>query len=539
MLCSRKCIFTASRIATATKNQRISRESQRLIREMGAALAMVASSAPRQPQNVRTYATQRVLTLESINQHLRNAEYAVRGEVPMRAEQIASELRDKKGSFPFDKIVRCNIGNPQELGQRPLTFFRQVCALLDCPDLLLKKNRETVLRLFPADAIDRAIKLQHEIPSTGAYSHSQGIKAIRDNVAKFIEERDGYPSSAEDIYLTNGASGGVQAVLQLIIQNERSGVMIPIPQYPLYSATLALFNGAPVPYYLNEDKGWGLTVDELQRSLNAARSAGIDTRALVIINPGNPTGGLLEADNIKDIIQFCHRERLVILADEVYQTNVYDPSLSFQSFKKVLKSMGPTYEDVELFSFHSISKGFVGECGKRGGFMEIVGVDQEVRDQIYKNASISLCPNIHGQVLVDLMVRPPQKGEASYELYNSEKNGILQSLKSRAETLVAAFNKLEGVTCNPAQGAMYTFPRIRLSKKAVEAAQAAGKRPDSFYSLALLNATGVCVVPGSGFNQVEGTWHFRSTFLPPEDQFPTFIDNIARFHKSFMDKYRD
>ena len=199
--------------------------------------------------------------------------------------------------------------------------------------------------------------------------------------------------------------------------------------------------------------------------------------------------------------------------------------------------MGPEVENVELISFHSVSKGMVGECGKRGGYMECVGLHPETLDQLYKAASISLCPNILGQVMVDLMVEPPVAGDPSYALYHAELNGIYESLRRRASQLVATFNSMEGVSCQDAVGSMYAFPSITLPPAAVAAAEAAGKAPDVFYCLQLLDATGVCVVPGSGFGQKSGTWHFRCTFLPPESFFDEFLADIKRFHQSFLAKY--
>eukprot|EP00128_Syssomonas_multiformis_P001529 Colp12_sorted_trinity150504_noHs@30806 len=501
------------------------------------------AKAPKVPvAQLRGYASKpkgKVLTLSSINQQLVQTQYAVRGEVPILAEKLAQQLKSSPGSLPFDNVTRCNIGNPQEVGQKPLTFFRQVASLVDNPDLLDKSKRVLVSQLFPEDAIKRAEKILNECGNIGAYSHSQGHQSIRKTVAKFIEERDGYSADPESIFLSNGASSSVQTILQTLISGPQVGVMIPIPQYPLYSATLTLLNGTAVYYYLEEDNAWGLSVAELERSVKEARRNGVDVRALAVINPGNPTGQCLAEGNMREIVDFVHREKLVLLADEVYQTNTYIDNLPFHSFKKVLKSMGSAYDNVELVSFHSTSKGFVGECGKRGGYMELVGIDAEVQDQIYKAVSICLCPNTHGQILVDVMLNPPKAGEPSYELYEAERTGIYESLKRRANAMVHFFNGLEGVKCQPAQGAMYTFPRIALPKKAVEAANAAGKVPDNFYCLEMLKNTGVCVVAGSGFKQREGTWHFRSTFLPPEDQFPVFLARIGDFHKKFMDKYRD
>ncbi|KAI9222339.1 pyridoxal phosphate-dependent transferase [Blastocladiella britannica] len=476
--------------------------------------------------------------MASLNPFVKQAQYAVRGELAIRADQLRKQLETKPGSLPFSQITNCNIGNPQQLDQPPITFLRQVASLLEYPALLDERNRDAVQTLFPTDAMDRARDLSAAIGSVGAYSHSQGIPKIREDVAKFIEERDGFPADPDNIFLTAGASPGVQMVLQSLIANSNVGIMIPIPQYPLYTATIGLCDGKAVPYYLDEAEGWTVHAAEVRRAVQEARAAGTDVRALCIINPGNPTGNVLDRSSMEALVRVCVEEKLVLLADEVYQTNVYDWSRRpWVSFKKVVREMGLTDNDVELVSFHSISKGMLGECGRRGGYFECVGIDAEVRDEIYKIASVSLCPNVSGQVAVDVMVRPPKAGDASFELYNTEMTYLYESLKRRATKLADALNALEGVSCQPAEGAMYLFPSIELSPKAIAAAEAAGKAPDAFYVLAMLNATGVCMVPGSGFLQKEGTWHFRSTFLPPENQLDEFIAKVGTFHKEFMAKY--
>ncbi|KAF9104121.1 hypothetical protein BGX29_002399 [Mortierella sp. GBA35] len=483
--------------------------------------------------------TTKILNGSNMNPKVRAAEYAVRGELAIRSENIKVELANG-GSFPFQRVVGCNIGNPQALDQKPITFFRQVASLVEYPDLLKEENREVALKLYPSDAIARAKLLLDNIGSIGAYSHSQGIPLIRENVARFISERDGYPADPSKIFLTQGASAGVQLTLQMIVEHPNVGIMIPIPQYPLYTATLAVLDAKPVPYYLDESKAWGLTTEELQRSFDEAAKNGVETRALVIINPGNPTGQCLSEANMREIVKFCSENRVILLADEVYQTNIYQPEQRpFHSFKKVLKSMGPEYDGFEMISYHSISKGMIGECGRRGGYFECEGLDQAIMDQIYKISSISLCPNVQGQIMVDLMVNPPKKGDPSYSQYKQEYDAIYFSLIKRAKKLEDMFNRLEGCSCNSADGAMYLFPQIRLSKKAIAAAAEAGKAPDQFYCMALLEATGVCMVAGSGFGQVEGTAHFRSTFLPQPELFDDFCSGITKFHASFMDKYRD
>ncbi|XP_072980657.1 alanine aminotransferase 2 [Typha angustifolia] len=478
------------------------------------------------------------VTVESINPKILKCQYAVRGEVVIHAQRLQQELLTNPGSHPFDEILYCNIGNPQSLGQKPITFFREVLALCDHPALL---DKDETRALFSSDAIARARQILGSIPgrATGAYSHSQGIKGLRDAIAAGITARDGFTANADDIFLTDGASPGVHMMMQLLISSEKDGILCPIPQYPLYSASIALHGGSLVPYYLEEATGWGLELSEVKKQLEDARSKGITVRALVVINPGNPTGQVLAEDNQREIVEFCKNEGLVLLADEVYQENIYVEDKKFNSFKKVARSMGYGEEDLPIVSFQSVSKGYYGECGKRGGYMEITGFNAAVREQIYKVASVNLCSNITGQILASLIMNPPKPGDESYESYIKEKNGILSSLARRAKALEDAFNSLEGVTCNKAEGAMYLFPQLSLPQKAIEAAKAANKAADAFYAGRLLEDTGIVVVPGSGFGQVPGTWHFRCTILPQEDKIPAVISRLKAFHESFMKEFHD
>ncbi|KAK6911795.1 Aminotransferase, class I/classII [Dillenia turbinata] len=478
------------------------------------------------------------LSVDSINPNVLKCEYAVRGEIVSIALRLQQELQEKPGSHPFDEILYCNIGNPQSLGQQPITFFREVLSLCDHPTIL---DRSETQGLFSSDSIERAWQILDQIPgrATGAYSHSQGIKGLRDTIAAGIAERDGFPADPSDIFLTDGASPAVHMMMQLLIRLDSDGILCPIPQYPLYSASIALHGGTLVPYYLDEAAGWGLEISDLKMQVEDARSKGITVRALVVINPGNPTGQVLAEDNQREIVDFCQEEGLVLLADEVYQENVYVPDKKFHSFKKISRSMGYGEKDISLVSFQSVSKGYYGECGKRGGYMEVTGFSPDIREQIYKLASVNLCSNISGQILASLVMSPPKVGDESYESYLAEKNGILSSLARRAKTLEDALNSLEGVTCNKAEGAMYLFPRILLSQKAIKAAEAAKTAPDAFYAKSLLHATGIVVVPGSGFGQVPGTWHFRTTILPQEDKIPAVVSRLTEFHQKFMDEFRD
>ena len=266
-------------------------------------------------------------------------------------------------------------------------------------------------------------------------------------------ERDGFPADPKDIYLSAGASSGVNTLLHIICGGPNTGVLVPIPQYPLYTASLAVLNAKCVPYYLDESKDWGTDLEAIKSAHKKAVDEGIDVRAIVIINPGNPTGASLSEDDIKAVVEFAAQEKLVVMADEVYQTNVFQGK--FHSFKSVLRTLQrddfEKYKYLELASLHSISKGMVGECGHRGGYFELCGFDPEVVEQIYKFVSISLCAPVIGQCLVELMVNPPKEGEPSYELYKQEWDSIFAGLQKRATSLYEAFKEMEGVECQDPQ----------------------------------------------------------------------------------------
>ncbi|MBM2842146.1 MAG: aminotransferase class, partial [Bacteroidetes bacterium] len=292
-------------------------------------------------------------------------------------------------------------------------------SLLEYPELLRKPD---VLKYYPRDVVERVKKILDLHPhGTGAYTQSTGIPFIRQAVADFIQKRDGIPASRDRIILTDGASKGVHAVLTALLKDGNDGFMIPIPQYPLYSASLTLYGGRQIGYFLDEQNSWQLSEEILTKSITNARNEGINPVGIVVINPGNPTGAVLSHDNIRMIIGFARRHRLSIIADEVYQENVYDPDERFHSFAKVMNELNEG--DVSLFSLHSVSKGFLGECGHRGGYLELRNVPDDVLAQFVKLQSISLCANVGGQLATYLMVSPPKLGDESYETYEREKNG--------------------------------------------------------------------------------------------------------------------
>jgi len=450
-----------------------------------------------------------VIRYEDIGRQVREAEYAVRGPIVARAQELEREGR---------KIIYCNIGNPQSLGQRPITWVRQVLAIAEYPEILDRATAGT----FPADVVETA---RHVLETSrygmGAYTESKGLRFVREAVAEFIRARDGIESDPESIYLTDGASKGVQSVLRILIADGKDGILIPIPQYPLYSATITLYGGTLIPYHLAENAEWSLSRAVLERAYDGARAKGIRPRAICVINPGNPTGAVLDEGNVEMVIDFARERGLSVLADEVYQENVWLSGARFVSFASVLERR--RVQDVSLFSFHSVSKGFLGECGHRGGYLECRNVPEEVQEEITKLQSVSLCANTAGQIATYLLVHRPRAGDPSYALFEEERRGVLETLRRKAEVVEKGLNSIPGIVCNRVAGAMYAFPRISLPPGVT----------DDEYCLALLEQTGICVVPGSGFGQEPGTAHFRTTILPPMDEIEAVVRRLADFHLAF------
>jgi aspartate/methionine/tyrosine aminotransferase len=340
-----------------------------------------------------------------------------------------------------------------------------------------------------------------------------------------------------------------------------------------------------VGYELQEASGWSLDVSRLTRLVEDAKAEGITVRGLVVINPGNPTGTLLSRENMEEVVRWCQRARVVLFADEVYQKNVFGER-PFIAFRKVIHDLGPAAKEVECFSFHTVSKGVFGECGRRGGYVQLHNIHPKASEQLYKLFSINLSSNVEGQLMLGLMCNPPKRGEPSHELFCQEEAAIASSLKRRARLATAAFNSMPFVSCqrvevraqpflvvveeggvrggrrrlpvgswqHPArvegtlptagvrlagvvQGALYAFPQIALSARAVAKAKEQGVAPDLLYCLELLEETGICAVPGSGFGQKDGTFHLRTTILPPEDVFEEVMAQFRVFHEGFLVRY--
>src|SRR5512136_1827642 len=213
------------------------------------------------------------LQLSDVSHAVRETQYAVRGAIVARAAEL-----ERQGK----RIIYCNIGNPQSLGQRPLTYVRQLLALAEYPALLDGPAAEA----FPEDVRAAArLALRESQHGMGAYTESKGWRFVRQAVADFVQARDGIPADAEHVFLTDGASKGVQSVLRLLVDGPGDGVMIPIPQYPLYSASITLLGGTQVPYSLDEARDWSLSREALETAHAEAAARGTRVRAISVINP--------------------------------------------------------------------------------------------------------------------------------------------------------------------------------------------------------------------------------------------------------------
>ena len=369
--------------------------------------------------------------MSEINRNLLSVKYALRGEIAKRVEKLKETLHKDNlngvRTLSFDRIINCNLGDPLQFDQKAITYLRQILSLMEYSAVLDGSKRDWLQQQFPLDVIQTAEEYHRNIP-VGPYSNTKGVLYIRQLVASFIKVRDGgFPCDPENIFLTNGASPAISAVLQMLIDQSNDAIMLPLPQYPLYSAQVTLLGGSIVYYQLGESSSWSLDIDELERAYQKAIQSNFRVKALVLINPGNPTGNHLTDTNLMDVADFCHRHKISLLADEVYQENVY-----YRPFKSMKKTLCEYMEykklsksPIELFSFHSVSKGFFGECGRRGGYVECFGLSLDKLDALYKLLSLNLCSNINGQLSVAVMVNPPKEKTESFALFQQEKKEIL------------------------------------------------------------------------------------------------------------------
>ena len=202
-----------------------------------------------------------------------------------------------EGTAPFKKLIKCNLGNPLGVGQKEITFVRQLIAACLAPNCFDSTT-------FPADVCERAKKILAACPggNSGSYQATQGIDPIVHDVAEYITARDGYKTDKNSICLMNGATEAILSVMRPIIRSQYDAVLTPKPGFPMYGASISYYGGKEVMYELDEEKNWGFSRANLDAALDECRKKGLVPRAIVLTNPSNPTGAVQTRQNIIDII---------------------------------------------------------------------------------------------------------------------------------------------------------------------------------------------------------------------------------------------
>ncbi|XP_074507556.1 alanine aminotransferase 2-like [Sebastes fasciatus] len=473
--------------------------------------------------------------LKEMRPNVRNMKQLECTSLVRRASQIKEELKQGVRK-PYKEVIDVFWGDPHMAGVKPLSFVRQVFAACLYPQLVDSDK-------LPVDARQRAQMLLKGCAggSVGSYTATAGMPEIVQRVSEFITRRDGgAPSYPENIYISPGSQWALTNILNVLVNRKaspRTGVLTPSPCYSISTLSIMELGAAIVPYDLNEEQGWELQVEELHRALESAKGV-CNPVALYVINPGNPTGHVQSRKSMQEVIRFVSEKRLFLLADEVYQDCVYGEKSEFVSYKRVLSEMGPPFSDtVELASFHSASKGILGECGLRGGYVELVNLDPAVMKHIYKLFSKDSCAPVLGQFALDLMMNPPQPGDPSYPLYCVETQHIRTTLVKNVKRVFEVVNSLPGFCSQPVEGGAFAFPRLHLPPKAIQKAKEMGMHPDVFYCIRLLEEAGVFVSPGSQYGQKEGTHHIRFCIMTPEDTMEELLRRLTSFQTQFMQDF--
>ena len=437
-------------------------------------------------------------------------------------------------NFPFKKIVKANLGNPLVF-IKPLTWVEEVHAAANLTHVL--EDNDKARKLFSQEVIDEAKKINKLLGfHPGCYTDPQGPAGVREAVADYIGRRDGTaPANPDEILLSIGATSHLMNTIACLIAKDTDGVMIPCPEYPMYSSAIGLGGGRVVQYWPDEEHEWAISMKHLEEIYAKATSEGTDVKVLVIVNPGNPLGNIVPYEQQKEIIDFCLEKDIVLIADEVYQKNIWNGE--WFSFRKVATDMN-VLDRLKIVSCHSTSKGMFGECGRRGGWVELINIDPEVSELLITFNGITELTT-DGVMFVYLMAEEgPKMGGEERERYDREYNSILADMKKKAELLREFLVSLEGVSCVKPAGAMYLFPSIDMPQKAIEKAAELGVPADELYCTQLLESCGLQCVPGSAFGQKEGTYHFRMTILPSFEDLENLLPLWKEMHANFMKEYK-
>ena len=380
-----------------------------------------------------------------------NITYAVR-DVVVLAEKVAKQGKE---------MLYLNIGDPNKYDFRT-------------PDHLIEATHKAL------------------IDNQNGYSPSSGIKEGLDSI-RGEAERKGI-KYIQDVFVTTGASEAIEICLSALV-NRGENVLTPSPGYPLYTAIISKLEAIENPYYLDESNGWQPDLQDIKAKIND------NTRAIVLINPNNPTGSNCSRELLLGLIEIAIEHDLVIFSDEIYD------KLLFDSEKHI--ATASLNHDFPIITFGGLSKNYLGP-GLRIGWGIISGNGPMLTDFIEacnKILRARLCANHPLQYAIKPALEGPQ----------DHIDAMIAKLTIRRDLTVDMLNKIEGISCVVPKGAFYAFPRLHINGE------------DSVWVQELLKATGVVVVHGSGFGQVPGTNHFRVVFLPQVEKLKSAYDQIGNF----------
>jgi len=343
------------------------------------------------------------------------------------------------------------------------------------------------------EAVDRAMREGHN-----TYGPSAGIAPAREAVAAEYT-RTGFPVSADRVFITAGTSEGIELVLNAVVDDDGE-VLVPMPTYPLYTAVLAKLGAKTLYYRLDPNNGWMPDLDHLRKLVTPK------TRALVVIDPNNPTGAVYPRETRRALIDFAEQHGLLILADEVYGDLGFDGPI---------EPMGLLEPDAAIVSFSSLSKAYLAP-GWRTGWMGI-GRSPRLNDlcaAVRKLADGRLCSSVPMQYAV----------VAALEGDRSHQTSFRDALKARATLTVNSLRNMPGVTCTMPTAAFYAMPQVSLPQ---------GKSDEDFV-LSLLRSTGVLCVYGSGFGLPKEAGFLRVVFLAPLDELREIYGLMAAFTAQYL-----
>ncbi|MGA7836717.1 MAG: aminotransferase class I/II-fold pyridoxal phosphate-dependent enzyme [Ignavibacteriaceae bacterium] len=338
------------------------------------------------------------------------------------------------------------------------------------------------------------------LENKNGYAPSSGIPSAIKSIEKEAEKKG--IENVHDVFVTTGASEAIDICLTALV-DEGENVLTPSPGYPLYTAIASKLRMIENPYYLNESNGWLPDIEDIKSKINDK------TRAIILINPNNPTGSLYTKENLQQILDVAMEHNLVIFADEIYDKLLFDG-------KKHI-SIASLNKNASVITFGGLSKNYM-VPGFRIGWGIVSGQKEILKDYIGAINKI-LRSRLSANHPEQYGITPSLEGDQSHLTLAIEK------LTKRRDLTTEMLNAIPGISCVKPEGAFYAYPQLHMEQK------------DSHFVAELIKETGVVVVPGSGFGQVPGTQHFRVVFLPNEQILEKAYKNIGTFFEKYQNEY--